>query len=127
MVDKIKDLKEKRSVTIRGRVLEVSEKRTVNTKYGPAELSEAVIGDETGRVKVTLWRDKAGALKEGEVVEIRNGWTTSYKGEIQVNVNRRTEIVRLENSEAPPEEEIPERRPRAWGKGRARSSRPSSS
>jgi len=118
MVDKIKDLKERESVTVRGRVLEVSEKRTVNTKYGPAELSEAVIGDETGRVKVTLWRDKAGSLKVGEVVEIRDGWTTSYKGEIQINVNRKTEIVRLDDSEAPPPEEIPEERPRSKGRGR---------
>ena len=119
MVDKIKDLKEKRSVTVRGRVIEVGEKRTVNTKYGPAELSEALIGDETGRVKVTLWRDKAGSLKPGEVVEIRDGWTTSYKGEIQINVNKRTEIVKLSDEEAPPEEEIPERRPRV-SKGRGR-------
>jgi replication factor A1 len=31
-----------------------------------------VIGDETGRVKVTLWGKHAGTLKEGEAVEIRN-------------------------------------------------------
>jgi len=121
LVDKIKDLREKRSVTVKGRVLEVSEKRTVQTKYGPAELSEAVIGDETGRVKVTLWREKAGTLKEGEVVEIRDGWTTSYRGEVQINVNKRTEIIKLDDSEAPPPEEIPEDRPKS-GERRGRRS-----
>ncbi|ABU82133.1 OB-fold nucleic acid binding domain-containing protein [Ignicoccus hospitalis] len=122
-MDKIKDLKEGKSVTIRGRVLEVSEKRVVNTKYGPAELSEAVVGDETGRVRVTLWRDKAGSLEVGDVVEIRDGWTTSYKGEVQVNVNRRTEIVKLDDSEAPSPEEIPEERPKSTARaGPSRSS-----
>ncbi len=115
MVDKISDLKEGKSVTIKGRVLEVSEVRTVQTKYGPRELSEAVVGDETGRVKVTLWGDKAGTLKEGEVVEIRDGWTTSFRGEVQVNVNRRTEIEKLDDSEAPAAEEIPEERPKSEG------------
>jgi len=115
MVDKISELKEGKSVTIKGRVLEVSEVRTVQTKYGPRELSEAIIGDETGRVKVTLWGEKAGTLKEGEVVEIRDGWTTSFRGEIQVNVNRRTEIKKLEDGDAPELEEKPDIVPRAQG------------
>ncbi|UXD21454.1 single-stranded DNA-binding protein [Ignicoccus pacificus DSM 13166] len=125
MVDKISDLKEGRSVTIKGRVIEVSETRTVQTKYGPRELSEAIVGDETGRVKVTLWGDKAGTLKEGEVVEIRDGWTTSFKGEVQVNVNRRTEIEKLPDEEAPEVEEIPETTPKAEGgyRGQRRSGR----
>jgi len=111
LVDKISELKEGKSVTIRGRVLEVGEVRTVQTKYGPKQLSEAVIGDETGRVKVTLWDKKAGTLKEGEFVEIRDGWTTSFRGEVKVNVNRRTEIEVLD--EGPSEEEIPDIWPKA--------------
>jgi len=113
LVDKIVDLKEGKSVTIRGRVLETSEVRTVQTRYGPRELSEAIIGDDSGRVKVTLWGDKAGTLKEGEVVEIRDGWTTSFRGEVQVNVNRRTEIEKLNEDDGPQPEEIPEVTPKS--------------
>jgi replication factor A1 len=126
LVDKISELRDKRSVTIKGRVLEVSEKRTVNTKYGPTEMSEAVIGDETGRVRVTLWGDKAGSLKEGEVVEIKDAWAKSYRGEVQISVGKRSTITKLSDDEAPPAEEIPETRPRAY-RGRGRSSSLSSS
>ncbi|ALU11621.1 single-stranded DNA-binding protein [Ignicoccus islandicus DSM 13165] len=115
MVDKISDLKEGKSVTIKGKVLETSEVKTVQTKYGPRELSEAVIGDETGKVRVTLWGDKAGTLKEGEVVEIRDGWTTSFRGEVKVNVNQRSEIEVL-NEEGPSEDEIPDNWPKAEGR-----------
>ena len=71
------------------------------------------MGDESGKVKVTLWGDKAGTLKEGDVVEIRDGWTTSFRGEVQVNVNRRTEIEKLSDDEAPPVEEIPDVTPKS--------------
>ena len=112
MVDKISELEERRSVTIEGRVLEVGEVKDVQTRYGLRKLGEAVVGDDTGRVKVTLWDDKAGTLKKGEVIRIRNGWTTSFRGELKVNVNRRSEIERLNDWEAPQEEEIPNFTPR---------------
>jgi len=100
-------------VTVRVRVLSVGETRTVQTRKGPRTLSEALVGDETGRVRLTLWGKHAGALREGEAVEIRGAWTTSYRGEVQLNIGYRGEIERIEDNSVPRPEEIPEDRPKA--------------
>ncbi len=111
---KISQLREgEDDVTVRVRVLEVGETKTVQTRKGPRTLSEAVVGDDTGRVRLTLWGKHAGTLEEGEAVEIRGAWTTSYRGEVQLNVGYRGEIDRIEDSEVPQPEEVPEEVPKA--------------
>lgn len=111
---RIMDLKEGlRNISISGRVLEAGEPKMVETKRGPATLSEAVIGDESGRVKVTLWGSHAGTLKEGEAVKIEGAWTTSYRGKVQVNVGRESTIERVESDEVPQASDIPEEMPEA--------------
>ncbi|MEM1873882.1 MAG: OB-fold nucleic acid binding domain-containing protein [Acidilobaceae archaeon] len=112
VVFKICDLKEGlEGVTLRVRVLEVWEKKVVETRRGLRTLSEAVVGDETGRVKLTLWGRLAGSLRKGEVVEITNCWITSYRGELQVNAGSSSSVKKLEEAGFPIAEEIPERRP----------------
>ncbi len=108
-------------VTIKGRVLEAGPARVIQTRKGPRTISDAVIGDETGRVKVTAWGSKAGTIEEGKVVEISGAWTTAYRGQVQVNIGRRSEVKELGDEEAPPAEEIPEDAPTApenWGRQR---------
>jgi len=108
-------------ITVRVRVLSVSEPKTVQTRRGPRTLSEAVVGDDTGRVKLTLWGKHAGSLHEGEAVEIRGAWTTSYRGEVQLNVGNRGEIEEIEDDSVPAPEEVPEETPKATTPPRRRS------
>lgn len=111
---KVSDLRDGMDgVSVRVRVLEVSGEKVVNTRRGPRTISEAVVGDETGRVKLTLWGRHAGSLREGEAVEIRGGWTSSYRGEVQLNVGARGEIERIPDDEVPKASEVPEERPKA--------------
>ncbi len=100
-------------VHVTGRVLETSSPRVIQTRKGPRTISNAVIGDESGRVQATLWGSKAGTLEEGKVVEIKEAWTTSYRGKVQLNIGRSTEVKEVEDTEAPPAEEIPEEQPTA--------------
>ena len=113
-VKRIIDLKQGESwIKVKGRVLETGEVKRIETRRGPRTISEAVIGDESGRIKVTLWGDKAGSLKKGEVVEIDGAWTTAYRGEVQLNAGSKTKITELEDTEAPSEDEIPNETPKA--------------
>ncbi|MEM1620067.1 MAG: OB-fold nucleic acid binding domain-containing protein [Fervidicoccaceae archaeon] len=111
---KISQLKEgEQDVAVKGRVIEAGEPRTIITKRGQRTISDAVLGDETGRVRVTLWGDKAGSLEAGQAVKIEGAWTTAFKGKVQLNVGARSKIEALENSEAPEADEIPENEPKA--------------
>jgi len=101
------------SVSIRVRVLEAEAPRTINTRKGPRTISEAVVGDETGRTRITLWGHAAGSLQVGDVVEISGAWTTSYRGQVVLNIGGRGNITRVDDNSVPPEDEIPEETPQA--------------
>lgn len=51
-------------------------------------LTEVFVGDETGSVLMTLWDDQIRKIKVGEVIEIRNGYTTLYRGSLRLNAGR---------------------------------------
>ncbi len=85
----------------------------IQTRKGPRTISDAVIGDETGRVKVTAWGSKAGTIEEGKVLEISGAWTTAYRGQVQVNIGRNSEVREIGDEEAPKAEDIPEESPTA--------------
>ncbi len=95
------------------RVLEAGPARVIQTKKGPRTISNAVLGDETGRIKATLWGSKAGSLTTGQVIAINGAWTTVFRGQIQLNIGSKSRISVLENNAVPPEEEIPQKMPRS--------------
>ena len=102
------------NVTVKVRVLSAGEPRTIETKKGTRTISNAVVGDSTGRVETVLWGDKATALKVGDVVEIKGAWVTEYRGKVQLNVGKSTQISPLPSDSVP--EEIPESEPKATGR-----------
>ncbi|ADI32133.1 OB-fold nucleic acid binding domain-containing protein [Staphylothermus hellenicus] len=108
------DLKDgEEGVHITARVLETSPPKVIQTRKGPRTISNAVLGDETGRVNATLWGSKAGTLEEDKVVDIKGAWTTSYRGKVQINIGRSTEVSEVDYKEVPSAEEIPEDQPTA--------------
>lgn len=101
------------NISVKVRVLKTTDSRVVETRKGPRTISEAVVGDETGRIKMTLWGKHAGTLKEGQAIEVNGAWTTAYRGEVQLNVGFKGEIREVDNSEVAAESEIPEAVPKA--------------
>ncbi len=112
---KISDLKPgMNGVSLVARVISVEPSRTISTRSGLRTITEAVVGDETGKVKLTMWgKALTSKLKEGDSIEIRNAWTTAFKGVVQLNVGGE-ENIRVGLEEALPEpEKIPEKYPQA--------------
>ena len=113
-LSKIKDLKPGLdNVTVQVRVLETREPKVVQTRRGPRTISEAIVGDETARIKLTLWGEKAGSLEEGQAVKIEVAWTTAYRGQVQLNVGSRGNIEEVSGEEVPEAEDVPEDIPSA--------------
>lgn len=101
------------NVTVRVRVLNTTQPRTIETKKGTRTISNAVVGDSTGRVEAVLWGEKVTALKTGDVVEIKGAWVTAYRGKVQLNIGRSTDITPLPSDSV--SGEVPESEPRATG------------
>jgi replication factor A1 len=46
------------------------------------------MSDETGTIKLTLWNDQIEMVNVNDIIRIENGYITSFRGEIQLNVGK---------------------------------------
>ena len=81
------------AVEMSGAVLEVGSVRTFTKRDGSVgKVSNITIGDETGRVRVTLWDDMAENVIDfvsGDVVDIKNGYTRERYERLELHVGSR--------------------------------------
>lgn len=78
-----------RRVNLEGKIIEISEPREVTTKYGEvSRVATAILQDETGTVKLSLWNENIDKVSENKQVKIENGYVTVFRGENQLNVGR---------------------------------------
>jgi len=88
---KINDLRNgMKRVSIEAKVTEKSDPREVTSKFKNEtfNVANAVITDETGSIKLTLWNEQIDKVNIDNVVKIENGYVTSFKGEIQLNIGK---------------------------------------
>jgi replication factor A1 len=77
-------------VTVEANVVEKGETREVRSRYKDEtyNVADAVVADETGSIKLTLWNEQIDQVDVGNKIKIENGYVTSFKGEIQLNVGK---------------------------------------
>lgn len=84
------------NVNMKLKVLEVSEPEQVITGKGVEhKILELEVGDETGTIKLVLWDDKVVPLKVGDVVQVENGFVSSFKGEWRINIGKYGEVNKV--------------------------------
>jgi len=98
---KIKDLKPNlRWFTITVKVLRLGDEKTVfSRKDGDQHrVAEALVGDETGTVLMSLWDDDIDKVKElvGSTIKIQNGLVTLYKGSMRLSLGRFGTLEKVE-------------------------------
>jgi replication factor A1 len=54
----------------------------------PHKVSDALVGDETGVVYLTLWDDNIEKVNEGDSIRVENGYVTLFKGNIRLNIGK---------------------------------------
>ncbi|MDH5390257.1 MAG: DNA-binding protein [Candidatus Bathyarchaeota archaeon] len=93
----IRDLKPgMSSVNIRVTVSEILKPKQIITGKGVEhEILEAKVEDETGAITLVLWNEKILPLKVGDVLQIGNGFMTSFKGDWKINVGKYGEITKV--------------------------------
>jgi len=91
---KINELKPGMSnVNLKAKIIELKEPREVNTKFGTTVvLTEVVLEDDSGNVKLTLWGEQADNLETEQEVEITGGFTKEFRDEIQLTLGRKGSI-----------------------------------
>jgi replication factor A1 len=75
--------------TVEGTIDSIGEPRTVNLRTGgQAQVADAIIKDDTGQIKLTLWDAQIKMVKAGSKVTVENGYINSFKGENSLNVGK---------------------------------------
>jgi replication factor A1 len=67
------------NVDIEAVVIEKSEVRTVQTKYGFREVCDFLIQDETGKIYLTLWEKNIQKIKVGDRIKIEKAFVSQFK------------------------------------------------
>ena len=94
MVDKpltkVRDLTpNSKQVNVLAKVLTVGEPKEVMGKFGdPRKVCEAVVGDDTATITLSLWNEQIGTIAKDEVILVDNGYVSLVRGHMRLNVGR---------------------------------------
>ena len=87
----IKELQDgMKRVSVEAQVVEKGDVREVKSRFKDEtyRIVDAVLADESGSVKLTLWNEQIEMVNVGDKLKIENGYVTSFKGEVQLNVGK---------------------------------------
>jgi replication factor A1 len=88
-------------VTLDGVVLDTEPVRTFDRDDGSeGRVGNLVIGDETGRLRVTLWDEQTEAVEAfepGDTVEVVDGYVREREGSLELHVNDRSAVEAVDS------------------------------
>ena len=90
-------------VNIKARVLEMPEPKLVLTRFGTeAYVSNVLIADKTGSIRLSLWNDQIKDVSVDDVIKIENANVASFRGRQQLKLGRIGKLNVIEGEEFPP-------------------------
>lgn len=87
----IKDLRDgMKRVEVEATVVEKNPSREVQSRYKDETytVADVIVEDGSGTIKLTLWNEQIDQVNPGDQIKIENGYITSFKGDIQLNVGK---------------------------------------
>jgi len=71
------------------KVVSKGEVRNVTGRdYSIHRVADALVGDETGCVYLTLWDDNIDKMNEEDVIRITNGYVNLFRGNMRLNIGK---------------------------------------
>jgi replication factor A1 len=90
-----------KSINLRANVLEIPKPKLVFTRFAnQAAVTNALISDETGTIKLCLWNEQISSISEGDIIQIKNARTSMFRGEQQLRIGKDGKLDVLENTES---------------------------
>ncbi|MCK4313329.1 hypothetical protein KAW04_01055 [Candidatus Bathyarchaeota archaeon] len=79
-----------RAVNVIAKTISKSEIRNIaaGRDGAPHRVCDALVGDDTGCVYLTLWDDNIEKVKEEDTVNVKNGYVNLFRGNMRLNVGR---------------------------------------
>jgi len=94
-----------RAVNVTAKVVSKSEIRDIpmGRDGSPHKVCDALVGDETGSIYLTLWDDNIEKVNEDDTIRIENGYVTLFKGNMRLNIGK---YGKMATAEEPIEGEV---------------------
>jgi hypothetical protein len=78
-----------KKVNLKAEVFEVPKPAQVHTQFGNnVMVVNALVGDETGKIRLCLWEGQIGSIAAGNNIELRNGQVCVFRGEKQLRLGK---------------------------------------
>jgi len=87
------------------KVVSKTEPRSVSSRRDMSshQVCEALVGDETGSIYLTLWDDAIDGVEAGQVLSLKNAYIKLFRGSMRLNIGR---LGSYELVESAPFEEV---------------------
>src|SRR5512136_1762486 len=86
---KISDIKPNQGrINIEAIAVEMDAVRDINSNGKSLRVANAILQDETGKIKLTLWNDEVDKVHVGDKVRITNGFAKAYRDELQLSAGK---------------------------------------
>lgn len=95
-----------KKVNIKVAVVSKTEPRQIISRSQGTEyrMAEALVGDSSGVILMTLWDDNIALINEGKCYDIQNGYVQVFKGSMRLNIGRYGTVVECGEEIVPNEE-----------------------
>lgn len=87
------------SVEVEGIIKEVGEVRTFDKFGRQLRVADAILEDDSGTIKLTLWNDDIDNYKAGDKIKIINGYVSEFQGEKQLTSGKFGKIEKIGKGE----------------------------
>ncbi len=76
------------NVDVEGTIREIGEPRTFSKFGKEGKVANAILVDESGQVKLSLWNEQCDQLKVGDIVKVTKGYVGEWQGELQLTTGK---------------------------------------
>ncbi len=101
----VKDLRAgMKRVNLKAEVFEIPKPAQVHTQFGNTVMVvNAIVGDESGKVKLCLWEAQIGSVNVGDQIELKNGQVCVFRGERQLRLGKNGALTVLKAAQVNPQ------------------------
>jgi replication factor A1 len=85
-----------KKVNLKAKVHEIPKPAQVHTQFGNTVMVvNALVGDETGKIKLCLWEGQINSISLGDHIELKNGQVCVFRGEKQLRLGKNGSLTIL--------------------------------
>ena len=84
------------AITIEAKVVDIGEPRDVNTKYGVKSVADAMLEDDTGQIKLSLWENQIESVSVGDKIAVHGAYVTQFRNVLQLSIPKMGKLEKLE-------------------------------